>query len=431
MTPARSGVFVRIAWGIVVGFILLHAASVLFYSHEKMVSEAGLFAMATAERTLTVRELLAADPGLRDVLSTPSFTLFEIGDPVEPPRRVWPHSGEVRASLVEHLRSLGFAEADQTRFWFSAAQGDLVLTLQLPHGGKWMLVEARSVGGRGHSVVVMFWTTLLTLLILGLVLWATRRFTRVLPSFVGAAERIGRDASQPALQVQGPREIRRLARAFNAMQSRVAGLLAERNTMLGALSHDVRTLVTRLTLRLDELPEEQRARARNDADAISRLLDEALAFSRDEAGSEARRAVDLPSLLQSVVDDEVDQGSDASYEGPEALTLTAEPTSLRRLFGNLVSNGLRYGRSVRVRLSPADDEVSVDIIDQGPGIPAPDRERVLDPFVRLEESRNRDTGGSGLGLTIVRNIVARHRGRLEFLDSPEGFIARVWLPVAG
>jgi len=425
-----SSLFSRVAWGIVIGFLLLHGGTLMFYNHEKMVGEASAFAASSAERALTVAEAAQTRPELLALLSTPSFSLSIENEPKEPPRRVWPHSDEVGSVLIERLSAIGFENPDNVRFWYRVGSRGMHLVLQLPQDNRWLVVEADGAGATGHTVVATFWTTVLGGTILFAVLWATRRFTRILPRLALAAERVGRDSNLPALPETGPKEIRRLTRAFNAMQERVTELLAQRNTMLGALSHDVRTLVTRLNLRMDSLEDEAlREKSRADVSAITTLLDEALAFARDEAEVEQPLAVDLPSLLQSLLDDESDLGARTSYAGVTEAVVVAAPTALRRAFGNLIGNAIRYGGAVAVTvaLDESNGWLVVDVTDPGSGISAEDQARALEPFQRLEPSRNRGTGGAGLGLSISRTIIERQGGSLEFLNSADGFTVRVRL----
>ncbi len=424
----RSGTFTRIALGIIVAVVVLHLSTSLYYGHEKMVAEAGVFAAGVAERALVVAgEDLA--PELLEVLQTPVFSVRRQLEPAPPLQRVWPHSDETRAAVVARLRQLGFEDAERVRVQFASRRGDNHLLLQMPLAEGWLVVQALSPSASGHTALATFWMTLMTLVVLAVLLLATRRFTSYLPELALAAERVGRDHSLTLLKEQGPRELRRVSRAFNAMQKRVTALLDERNVMLGALSHDARTLVTRLALRLEKAADpELRAKAGEDLQAVTQLLDEALTFARDDASDEDPVDLDLPSLLQTLVDDESDRGAQASYSGPSSLVMSAQPLALRRAFVNLIDNAIRYGGAVRVELARRDGDVVVDVLDPGPGIPASERDRALKPYERLDTSRSRATGGTGLGLAIVANVVRRHHGCLELGGVESGFRVRLVLP---
>jgi len=424
-----SSLFVRVALGIVAGFLLLHGGTLTYYNHEKMVDEAGAFAAATGERALTIAEAARQQPNLLELLSTPSFSLSYQEQAVEKPRRVWPHSDEVGAVLRRRLIEQGFPDPEQVRFWYGMDSRGRHLVLQLPVDGRWLVARAEGPIARGHSVAAAFWSTLFGGSILLVVLWTTRRFTRVLPRVAEAAERVGRDTELVRLPEKGPREIRRLTRTFNAMQDRVNGLLAERTAMLGALSHDVRTMVTRLSLRMENLQDETlREKTLQDVATITALLDGALDYARDQSDAGRELPVDLPSMIHSLLDDEADLGAKTEYSGPDSLVVVSEPNSLRRVFANLIDNALRYGGAVSVSVREEEGRLLVDVSDPGPGIPEAQQELALRPYSRLEPSRSRETGGTGLGLSIARSIVEKQGGVLSFIRSESAFTVRVNLP---
>lgn len=431
-----SSLFAKVSVGIVVGFLLLQAVSFFYYRHEQLIVEAQAFASSVAERTLALEELARQNPELIGTLESPVFGIALLDHAPESPARVWPHNDEVMDTVHEHLEALGYAHADAVRMWFTGLPGRSQSNrfhFAVPTAdGRWLQVRAATNPAmHGRNVGGLLSISFFTLGILLLVLWATRRVTRYFPQFVRAAEQVGRQAQLQPLPVQGPREVRRASEAFNQMQARVSTLLEERTAMLGAFSHDLRTLVTRLALRSESvLSEEQRVKADADMDAITTILDDALAFARDERSDEAVVLLDLGSLLQSLVDDEVDMGNAVEFSGEETVTIRGQPIALRRAFGNLIGNAVRYGETVQVVLATLADRAVVDVVDQGPGIPSEQRTAVLKPYVRLETSRSRETGGSGLGLAIVSNVLRRHGGAIEFLDQEAGFTARVTLPFA-
>lgn len=429
-SQGRGSLFGRLAFGIIAGFLLLHALTLVYFGHERMVAQAGVFAATTAERALTIADAAQSQPDILALLSTPSFELSIEREVRETPRRVWPHTNEVGAALQAKLRELSFEGVDEVRFWYVDERRETWLLLQLPMAEGWLTVRAAGLDVRGHTVVATFWMTSLAALILLIVLAATRRYTRVLPELADAAEQIGRAAEPRTLEPRGPRELSRLIAAFNTMQARVDRLLKERNTMLGALSHDVRTVVTRLGLRMESMPAtETRAACERDIAEITAMLEDSLDYARNEASGEQVEAVDLHSLLTTLADDWTDQGTDVTFSGTGSMIVQAEPAGLRRALQNLIENAVRYGGAARLSLSQGNGAaVRVDVVDPGEGIESGLEERAMAPFERLEGSRNRHTGGVGLGLAIARRIIERHRGRLEFQRETDGFRVSVILP---
>ena len=265
------------------------------------------------------------------------------------------------------------------------------------------------------------WLGLSALLVVLALVWGAHRMTRPLRQIAEAADRLGLDAGPPPLPEHGPRELRKATRAFNRMTARIRHLVDDRTLLLAAVSHDLRTMLTRLRLRAEFIEDgEQRGKAAADLDEMQAMLDATLAFARDEAADDHPVPVDLASLLRELSADLADAGRAASFDGPESLTLPGRPVALRRLFENLIDNALRYGEEASLTLRQGNGRAEALVDDRGPGIPEALRERVFDPFFRLEASRSRDTGGSGLGLAVVRAIVQRHDGAIRLEDRPGG-----------
>jgi signal transduction histidine kinase len=260
--------------------------------------------------------------------------------------------------------------------------------------------------------------------------WAAHHVARPLRRFAAAAERLGLDVYGPPLPEHGSRELRQATRAMNRMQARIRRLVDDRTQMLAAISHDLRTALTRLRLRAEYIDDaEQQKKALADLDDMRAMLDATLAFARDDARAEPRSRVDLASLLQSLCDDHADAGHVAHYGGPARAALDARPVALRRAFANLLDNAVRYGGEAEVTLSDRADGLAVEIADRGPGIAPELREKVFEPFFRIEASRSRDTGGSGLGLAVARSIVRGHGGEITLGDrAGGGLVVRVELP---
>ncbi|WP_225768985.1 ATP-binding protein [Inquilinus sp. Marseille-Q2685] len=250
-----------------------------------------------------------------------------------------------------------------------------------------------------------------------------------LRQLVRAADAIGRGRPVP-VAVEGPMEVRRLARALNAMQDRLARLIADQTQALAAVSHDLRTPIGRLRLRTDLMEDRPlQAEMQADLDEMEQMVGSVLAYLKGDTDPEPPRAVDLVALLTTLVDDAADAGQDAAYRGPDRAVLQARPLALKRAFANLIDNAVTYGGSARVVLRCSETEITVAIADDGPGIPEPDLIRVLEPFQRIEGSRSRATGGVGLGLAIALQAVEREGGRLSLVNRPGGGLtAEVTLP---
>jgi signal transduction histidine kinase len=284
-----------------------------------------------------------------------------------------------------------------------------------------------------------FATAFIVMFILGalMIFWAVHRLLQPVKTLAEAAERLGKDVSNaPPLPESGPSEIATAAIAFNTMSSRIRKFVDDRTFLLTAIGHDLRTPITRLKLRAEYMDDdEQRLKMLADLDEMESMVAATLAFGRDITTSEPINRIDLASLLRTLLDEASDgnpaHGDHLSYEGPEHLTINARSLSLKRAFMNLIGNALKYGDSARVRLvHKQPPNIFIDIEDSGPGIPAADAELVFEPFRRLETSRNRETGGSGLGLSIARNIIRAHGGDIFLQNLPEGGLrARVTLPV--
>jgi len=260
---------------------------------------------------------------------------------------------------------------------------------------------------------------LIVLVISGLVI--ARRMARPMAQLADAADRFGLGYSQSPLPENGPREVRRTIRAFNQMQERLHKHITDRSQMLAAVSHDLRTPITTLSLRAEYIEDpEMRDKTLATLAEMEAILTATLGLARDEAADEKARATDLAALLQSVVDDHADIGGNARYEGPERLIFTCRPVALKRALNNLIDNALKYGDAVVARLAANRTGAEIQIDDQGLGIPDEQLEAVFTPFFRLEVSRSRETGGTGLGLAVARTVILAHGGELSLSNRPEG-----------
>jgi signal transduction histidine kinase len=264
-------------------------------------------------------------------------------------------------------------------------------------------------------------------------LWAARALTRPLSAFATAAENFSLTSASEPLPERGPREIRLVAGALNRMRSRIIDLIDDRTKMLAAISHDLRTPITRLRLRSEFIDDEgHRTQTLRDLDQMHAMLEAVLSFLRDGRNSECTTLIDLSASLQLICDQFGDTGANVRYEGPQHLTLIARPDDLHRAVTNLVENATRFGKAVIVRLTSNPSSVVIEVEDDGPGITDDRKRAMLEPFVRGDAARNMDDAtGFGLGLAITHAIVDSHGGTLSLVDRlPHGLIARIELPVS-
>lgn len=268
-----------------------------------------------------------------------------------------------------------------------------------------------------------------------LTIWAVRRLTAPVRVLAEAAEALGRDVNAPPLPEIGPTEVATAAVAFNTMAARIRRFVQDRTELLTAIGHDLRTPITRLKLRAEFVDDDEvRTKMLADLEELEAMVSATLAFGRDARTTEPVSALDLAELLRTILDETGDAHPDIAdklnYDGPAHMTVQARSLSLKRVFMNLVANAVNYGGSATVRLAMADQRmVRVEIEDDGPGIPLAELDRVFEPFHRGEPSRNRETGGVGLGLPIARNIARAHGGDVVLANRPSGGIrATVTLP---
>lgn len=264
-------------------------------------------------------------------------------------------------------------------------------------------------------------TSLMALGVIGFATVLVRWMTRPLQTFADAAQRLYRGSDQARVPEDGPREVRELAVAFNEMQARIKRLIDDRTHALAAVSHDLKTPITRLRLKTEGLKDAALAASvRADLSEMEEMLDQTLAYLRGERIDEDMRPLDLGVLVQTLVDDASDAGSQISFDAPLRLVLEGRPLSLKRAIGNLIDNALKYGGSAHVTLSTDAANARIVIDDDGPGIPAEQHEQAFAPFQRLEQSRNKDTGGFGLGLTIAQTILNGHGGSVVLANREAG-----------
>ena len=263
-------------------------------------------------------------------------------------------------------------------------------------------------------------------------LWAARALTAPLSAFAKAAENFSLNGAAAPLPECGPEEIRSVARALNRMRERITGLIDDRTRMLVAISHDLRTPITRMRLRSEFIEDEtHRSRMLDDLDQMRAMLESVLSFLRNDRRLEQMTLVDIASTLQLITDQFSDMGRKVAYDGPAHAMATARPDDLHRGVTNLVENAVRFGAEVVIRLCVTPDHFTIDVEDDGPGISDAQKQHVLEPFVRGDDARNMDeAAGFGLGLSITNATVLAHGGTLSLHDrQPHGLVAHIRLPI--
>ncbi len=267
---------------------------------------------------------------------------------------------------------------------------------------------------------------LMMIAVVVIVVFTVRRLTYPLTQLASAANRLGRGEEITPLPEHGPADVRHATRAFNQMNARLQRYIESRTRMLAAISHDLRTPITSLRL-WGEFVEDAETRAKILAtlDDMQRITEATLAFARDDATSEETRTVDLAALIESHCTDLADLGRSVKFEAAAKTPYTCRPVSLKRALSNLVANAVTYGGCARVALVTTADEHRIVIDDDGPGIPQAEIERAFEPFVRLEGSRNPETGGIGLGMAIARSVIRGHGGDIVLENRVHGGLRAV------
>ncbi|MDL2337128.1 MAG: ATP-binding protein [Pseudomonadota bacterium] len=318
---------------------------------------------------------------------------------------------DVNRGARRHQERMG---GDRPR-WMGSGPGSALPVLRTEvqlRDGRWARFDTElpsSPDALPWRLVLTLAVLLVTMLALSWV--AVRWVVRPLHVLAQAAQGLGEDIARPPLPEDGPREVRQAAQAFNTMQKRLAGFIDERTRMLTALSHDLKTPLTRMRLRTELLDDDDaRTRFETDLQEMEAMVTQTLDFMRGLGGHEARAPVDIDALLASLQSDNEVMGRTLAIEGRAISPFVGVPSLLRRALGNLVDNAVLYGGHATVLVEDSPDRLLLHVLDTGPGIPETELERVFEPFHRLEASRNRATGGTGLGLGIARSIARLHGG---------------------
>lgn len=375
---------------------------------------------------LIVRRVPSRPPGDADETATAQrlrdALAAELG---RPPEDVWVDPGPVQGNRLVALPDV----QGRDRLAFI---GPFRVALRDPDGG-WQLIEPRDQGlfdNRERRFILLFLLSALAMLPAA---WAfARRLAQPIEQFADAAERLGRDPTAPPPAIDGPAEVGRAADALAGMQARLQAYVADRTRMLAAIAHDLRTPLTRLQFRLESLPDgPARTGMSRDVAEMEAMVAATMNLARMESEAGKRQRLELGSLVERVAEDMAMVGRKVSADCADTLIVEGDPVALRRLIQNLLDNGEAYGGRAHARAWRDGDSAVIDVEDEGPGLPPEEMARVFEPFYRLESSRSRATGGTGLGLAVVRSSARAHGGDVTLENRPEGGLrARVRIPLA-
>jgi signal transduction histidine kinase len=438
---------------LIIGLTVSHMVSVAFYHSDRAEILASTGGEHIAERIAIITQIVddagqSERPRVVELADGPRLHVILSDEPALGPQQ---ESGwqvdMLRRALSDHLaettkQSFRLQRSDQLtgevwREYLTRSQqvedtGEM-LSVSLPLNDGFWINFAAPINPPEPFWSFRFALSMAVMLIAVLVLTAliVRRLTEPLETFAGAATRLGQNMRAPALPVRGPREVCEAIRAFNKMQARIRRFVEDRTEMLAAISHDLGTPITRMRLRAEFVDDDQqREKMLADLDDMEKMVFSALSFAREEAASEPHVMVDLRSLMQRVCDGVSDAGHQVRLDiGENAVRFGCQHTALRRALTNLVDNAVKYGRQAHASLMEDDIGILIRVDDEGPGIPDELQEDAFRPFRRLEDSRNRETGGMGLGLAVARTIIRAHGGDVTLTNRREGGLrAEVRLP---
>ncbi|SOD24710.1 Signal transduction histidine kinase [Variovorax sp. YR752] len=375
-----------------------------------------------------------AEPATRpSSASTPPATAAappRVVTPAEPPRA----SRDTDTTITTPIATTD-NERPAARGLFGLApapfvEGDFIAAVYTPEGS-WVVVQPVPESfPNAWQRRVLLWFLIAAAIVAPAGWLFSRRLVRPIAGFARAADQLGRDPAAPVLALEGPAEIGRAAQAFNRMQARLRSFVDDRTVMIGAISHDLRTPLTRLRFRIEDVPDDVRAGMLEDVQEMELMIGSVLSFIRDASVVSARERMDLSSLVEDVVEQAIFVGKNVQLRRVESAQVEVDPIGMRRVLDNLIENAVKYGHLARVRLFTDGHDAVVEIGDRGPGLPANEIEQVFKPFYRTAQARSSRAAGSGLGLAVCRSIARAHGGDVVLRSGSHGLVAQVRVPLA-
>lgn len=437
-----SSLFGRLVLVLVVGLIVAQIAATFLSLHERdqalVTFSDQQFVQRDADAVHLMQNLPAADRAqVARILTDPRLTVTLTDADDDPPGALPPDAAaasfqaKLRAQLPGHMvhgymlhvpvpraeRSAPFEVGYRTRS----------ITLVQLADGSWVRMDylrPLQLAGWPYPLLVDIAVLLIAIILLSLL--AVHWVTRPLSSLSRAATGLGSNIRRPPLPETGPTEVRHAARAFNDMQTKLVRYIEDRTRLLTAISHDLKTPITRLRLRAEMLDNERlKEKFIRDLHDMEHMTNATLDFLRGLEVSEAPQPMDLMALLESLQADAQETGQTVTLSGRVHGAFTGRPQALKRCLENLVGNAVRYGQRAEISVQDDGHTVTIRVRDAGPGIPEEQLEKVFEPYYRLDDSRNREHGGNGLGLGIARNIAALHGGSLTLRNHSEGGLEAV------
>lgn len=434
--------FGRLVLVLVIGLIVAQIAATFLSLHERdqalVTFSDQQFVQRDADAVRLMQNLPAADRAqVARILTDPRLTVTLTNADADPAGALPPDAAaasfqaKLRAQLPGHevrgyMLHVPVPRAERTAP-FEVGYRTRSITLVQLADGSWVRMDylrPLQLAGWPYPLLVDIAVLLIAVILLSLI--AVRWVTRPLSSLSQAANELGGDIRRPPLPDIGPTEVRRAARAFNDMQTKLVRYIEDRTRLLTAISHDLKTPITRLRLRAELLEDETlKEKFIHDLHDMEHMTNATLDFLRGLEASEAPQPMDLMALLESVQADAEETGQAVSLSGKVDGAFTGRPQALKRCLENLVSNAVRYGQRAEIDVQDDCHTVTIRVRDAGPGIPEDQLNKVFEPYYRLDDSRSREYGGNGLGLGIARNIAALHGGSLTLRNHPEGGLEAV------
>ena len=435
-----SSLFARMALILLAGLLAAQSLSLWLHWGERATVVTEARGLHMADRIAEAIRALEADqsPGHRNAiarLQSDDLRIAPIGE-----NQVSPHSprGQIHSTIAARLGSereirsqggmgggmgTGFG-AGMGRTQQDSGQRSFDVRLK---NGQWVRIEA-SLKPSAPALPNDFYVHLLVSLgiIVLVVMLVVRQATKPLQQLAQAADNLGQDLDAPSLPETGSAELRTAAQAFNRMRDKIKRLIDERSRALAAVSHDLRTPLTRLRLRSELIDDERlREQMSADLDAMAQMIDATLDYLRGLRDSEPVRPIDIDALLESLAEDSAALGRPISIEGKAWSSYPGRLSALRRGIQNLIDNAFKYGTAPRLRIEDSPDVLRVIVEDEGPGIPPEALARVTEPYYRPDAARASSTGGVGLGLSIVKDVALLHGGELRIANRPQGGVQAI------